>query len=129
MRCIPASAFPFNCLVLTIFHLIPSTVGLTDVVSFLVDPNTIDSNKDGFITGDEFQPIGGGGTIFDFTPTNNLVSFPRIQLSSQRGLRYGGGGGSSLEFTVLTKQGIFLPVHSRLKWLVPWCPNLRNESW
>lgn len=118
-----------NYLVLAIFLSIPSAVGFADVVSFLVDPDTIDSNNDGFITGDEFQPIGSGGTIFDFTPTNHLVSFPRFQLSSRRGLRYGGGGGSSLEFTVLTKQGIFLPVLSRLKWLVPWCPNLRNESW
>ena len=85
-------AISLNYLVLAVFLFIPSAVGFADVVSFLVDPDTIDSNNDGFITGDEFQPIGSGGTIFDFTPTNNLVSFPRFQLSSQRGLRYGGGG-------------------------------------
>ena len=101
-------AISLNYLVLAVFLFIPSAVGFADVVSFLVDPNTIDSNNDGFITGDEFQPIGSGGTIFDFTPTNNLVSFPRFQLSSQRGLRYGGGGGSSLEFTFSTNQDILL---------------------
>jgi hypothetical protein len=104
----PYKAISLNCLLVTTVLFIPSTATFADIVSFLVDPDTIDSNNDAFITGDEFQPVGSGGTIFDFTPTNNLVSFPRFQLSAQRGVRYGGGGGSSLEFTFSTDQDILL---------------------
>lgn len=101
-------AIPQTCLLIVFVLLAPTATTFADVVSFLVDPNTIDSNNDGFITGNEFQPVGSSGTIFDFTPTNNQVSFPRFQLSDQRGLRYGGGGGSTLEFTFSTNQDISL---------------------
>jgi hypothetical protein len=97
-----------SCLLIATFLFVPSVPTFADVVSFLVDPETIDSNNDGFITGNEFQPVGSSGTIFDLTPTNNLVSFPRFQLSEQRGLRYGGGAGSTLEFTFSTSEDILL---------------------
>ncbi|MEO1526444.1 MAG: hypothetical protein AAFX06_13485 [Planctomycetota bacterium] len=69
-----------------------------ETVSFLVDPATIDANMDGFITGTEFSPIGSDGVQFTFRPTNNLTGSDRFQLSDTLGLRYGGGGGSTLSF-------------------------------
>lgn len=75
-----------------------STSVSAEMVSFLVDPATIDSNMDGFITGHEFQPVGSDGTIFDLEPTDNLVGTDRFLLSEITGLRFGGGGGSTIEF-------------------------------
>lgn len=69
------------------------------VVSFLVDPATIDgSPPDGFITGTEFSPIGSDGTAFVLTPTDNLVGGDRFLLSPTNGLSFGGGSGSTLSF-------------------------------
>ena len=79
-----------------------------DEVSFLVDPATIDSNNDGFITGNEFQPVGTDGTIFGLTPVNNLVGMPRFLLSDTNGLHYGGGGGSTLAFDFTVSHDINL---------------------
>ncbi len=79
-----------------------------DLVSFLVDPDTIDANNDGFITGNEFQPTGSGGTVFSLTPTNNLVGIDRFLLSETTGLRYGGGGGSTLSFDFSVSEDILL---------------------
>ena len=42
-----------------------SGMATADVVDFRVDPDTIDSNMDGFITGSEFQPVGSDGTVFE----------------------------------------------------------------
>ena len=75
----------------------PSQVGAEEV-SFFVDPDTIDDNMDGFITDDEFQPVGSDGVVFDLLPTNNLVGADRFLLSDTNGLHYGGGGGSTLSF-------------------------------
>ena len=69
-----------------------------DIVTFLVDPDTFDPNMDGFITDTEFQPTGSDGAIFGFVPTNNLTGSDRFQLDEFTGLRFGGGGGSSIEF-------------------------------
>ncbi|MEM7453361.1 MAG: PEP-CTERM sorting domain-containing protein [Planctomycetota bacterium] len=83
-----------------------------DEVSFLVDPTTIDSNMDGFITGNEFQPVGTDGTVFLMTPTNNLVGADRFLLSDTTGLHFGGGGGSSLEFEFSVSNDIMLETYT-----------------
>ena len=67
-------------------------------VSFAVDPTTIDTNMDGFITGSEFEPVGSDGTVFALVPTNNLVGADRFLLNATNGLQFGGGGGSTLSF-------------------------------
>lgn len=79
-----------------------------EIVSFQVDPDTIDSNNDGFITGSEFQPIGTDGTVWMLTPTDNLVGADRFLLSETRGLHFGGGGGSTLSFDFEVDQDVFL---------------------
>lgn len=86
----------------------PSSTVLAEDVSFLVDPDTIDDNMDGFITGSEFQPAGTDGTIFDLLPTDNLVGGNRFLLSETSGLHYGGGGGSTLSFDFSVNQDISL---------------------
>ncbi|MBZ0171398.1 MAG: hypothetical protein K8E66_03370, partial [Phycisphaerales bacterium] len=68
-------------------------------VNFQVDPDDYDTNFDGFITGNEFQPEGsfGGnpdGVFFSMIPTDNLVGGSRFLLSETNGLHFGGGGGS-----------------------------------
>ena len=69
------------------------------VVSFLVDPATIDNNPvDGNITGTEFSPVGSDGTVFTLMPTNNLVGADRFLLSPVNGISFGGGSGSTLSF-------------------------------
>lgn len=68
------------------------------VVSFLVDPDTIDVNMDGFITGNELMPVGSDGVVFTTEPTDNLVGTDRFSLSLARGIHFGGGGGSTLSF-------------------------------
>lgn len=77
---------------------VSATPASADVVSFLVDPATFDSNSDGFITGHEFQPMGTDGTVFDLEPTLNLVGADRFLLNLSTGLHFGGGGGSTIEF-------------------------------
>ena len=82
-------------------------------VSFLQDQNAFDADMDGFITGDEFTTNGtsGGmddGTVWAFTPINNLVGFPRLQFSEERGLQFGGGGGSVLTFDFTVSSDVFL---------------------
>ena len=47
------------------------------------------------------------GVTFSFEPVNNLVGSPRW-ISSASGLRIGGGGGSSLEFTFTTDSAVTL---------------------
>lgn len=79
-----------------------------EILSFQVDPNTFDTNMDGFITDTEFTPLGSDGTQFIFTPTNNLVGSDRLQLDPTTGLRYGGGGGSSLSFDFVSNRDISL---------------------
>ena len=93
-----------------IFASIPTSENscIADVISFLIDPDTIDSDSDGFISGTELSPIGSGGTEFVFEPINNLVGAPRFFLHETRGLQFGGGGGSSLEFTFRTNEDIEL---------------------
>lgn len=81
-------------------------------VSFLVDPDTIDANNDGFITGGEFQPVGSSGHVFALTPTNNLVGADRFLLSDTRGLHFGGGGGSTLSFDFSVNQDIELTTYT-----------------
>jgi|GEM_PF-2894188 len=70
-------------------------------VNFQVDPALFDADEDGFITGTEFSPFGSVGGESDgvqwvFEPVNNLVGTPRLFLSPERGMQFGGGGGSSL---------------------------------
>lgn len=108
----------------TRLHRIPVTLGIAivicllgataktahaDVVSFMVDPATYDTSPmDGFITGNEFNPIGSGGTVFAMTPTDNLTGDDRFQLDATDGLRFGGGGGSTLSFDFSINEDIFL---------------------
>lgn len=77
-------------------------------VSFLVDPASIDTSMDGFITGNEFQPVGDDGTVFGLEPTNNLVGADRFLLSNTSGLHFGGGGGSTLSFDFTASKNISL---------------------
>lgn len=79
-----------------------------ETVSFLIDPATIDGDNDGFITGNEFSPVGSDATVFTMLPTNNLVGFDRFLLSATNGLHFGGGGGSTLSFDFSTDQDIQL---------------------
>ena len=75
--------FTFGVLLLTTVSLTTNASAAT--VSFLVDPVTIDGNMDGFITDNEFQPIGSDGTIFNFLPTDNLTGSDRFLLSEATG--------------------------------------------
>ncbi len=78
-------------------------------VSFLVDPSTLpDTNNDTFVNGTDFSPIGTDGTVFTMEPGNNLVGITRFLLSDTNGLRYGGGGGSTLWFSFSTDRDIQL---------------------
>ena len=78
-------------------------------VSFEVDPGTIaDTNLNGFVDGNEFNPVGDDGTIFSLTPTGNLVGAPRLFLSDDKGIQFGGGGGSTLTFDFTVSQDIKL---------------------
>lgn len=87
-----------TCLIV-LLGLSPAPRSHAAVVSFLVDPTTIDNNPtDGFITGTEFSPTGSDGTVFTMTPTSNLVGPPRFLLSPTDGLSFGGGSGSTLTF-------------------------------
>lgn len=84
-----------------------------DVVSFMVDPVAFDTNPaDGFITGNEFNPVGSGGTVFSMTPTDNLTGDDRFQLSDAEGLRFGGGGSSTLSFDFSVNEDIILNSYS-----------------
>ncbi|MBT8447541.1 MAG: hypothetical protein HKO62_03795 [Gammaproteobacteria bacterium] len=87
---------------------ITSPAALAESVSFLVDPATIDANNDGFITGNEFTPVGSDGTVFSLVPTNNLVGGDRFLLSDTTGLHFGGGGGSTLAFIFSVSKNIEL---------------------
>lgn len=84
-----------------------ATVAQAAVVSFLVDPSTIDGG-DGVVGPGEFNPVGDDGTVFTMTPTDNLVGGPRFLLDDTNGLRFGGGGGSSIEFDFSTNKDIKL---------------------
>ena len=53
-----------------------------------------------------FTPTGSDGTEFVFTPTSNLVGVPRFIFNN--GLNFGGGSGTSLEFTFSVNQTIDL---------------------
>lgn len=81
-----------------------SMTAAAEVVDFRVDPMTIDTNMDGFITDSEMTLTGSDGVIWAFMPTNNLVGADRFLVSDTHGLHFGGGGGSTLsfEFTVDT---------------------------
>ena len=95
-----------SLMMLTCLSVVPARAAS---VSFLVDPTTIDTSPmDGFITGTEFSPAGSDGTLFTFVPTDNLVGGARFLLSDDRGLQYGGGGGSTLSFEFSTSQDISL---------------------
>ena len=98
--------FTFGVLLLTTVSLTTNASAAT--VSFLVDPVTIDGNMDGFITDNEFQPIGSDGTIFNFLPTDNLTGSDRFLLSEATGLQYGGGGASTLSFDFSVNQDVDL---------------------
>ena len=102
--------FAAAMLLIAVLHAIPA--GGAETVSFLVDPDTIDANMDGFITGNEFAPIGSDGVQFTMTPTNNLTGADRFQLSDTLGLRYGGGGGSTLSFDFSADQNIMLETYT-----------------
>jgi len=78
------------------------------VLNFVVDPADFDANMDGFLTGEEFAPLGSDGVQFTFTPVNNLVGTTRMTIDSGRGLHFGGGGGSLLEFDFTTDTEIDL---------------------
>lgn len=87
----------------------PAGTAHAEIVSFLVDPADYDNDPmDGFITGNEFNPIGSDGTVFAMTPTDNLTGADRFQLDAMEGLRFGGGGGSTLSFDFSVNQDIFL---------------------
>lgn len=96
-----------TAVVIAVFSI--GSVGQADeILSFQVDPDTFDTNMDGFIQNDEFQPFGTDGTRFIFTPTDNLVGGDRFLLSEDRGLHYGGGGGSTLSFDFTANRDIEL---------------------
>ena len=69
-----------------------------EVVDFRVDPDTLDVDMDGFITGSEYTLTGSDGVIWAFVPTINLVGGDRFLVSETHGLHFGGGGGSTTEF-------------------------------
>ena len=83
-----------------------------ETMSFLVDPDSIDGDMDGFISGAEFSPIGSDGTTFAMTPTGNLVGFDRFHLRATTGLRFGGGGGSALTFDFSVDRDIELNAYT-----------------
>ncbi len=89
-----------------------SSASADEVVSFLVDPDTFDDNNDGFITGNEFDPAGSDGTVFNLVPTNNLVGADRFLLSETNGLHYGGGGGSTLSFDFSVDKDVQLETYT-----------------
>ena len=99
---------PIFCGMLLMVAAITAQTTYAETVSFLVDPDTIDANMDGFITGNEFQPVGTDGTIFDLEPTANLVGGLRFLLSDDQGIHYGGGGGSTLAFAFSVNRDISL---------------------
>ena len=69
------------------------------VVTFLVDPDTIDINPDDdIVDGTEFSPLGSDGTMFVMTPTGNQTGPNRFLLSDVNGLSFGGGSGSTISF-------------------------------
>ena len=103
LRCLPVCMVTVTCGV----GLMPSR-SEAGMVSFQVDPTTIDGNSDGFITGNEFSPVGDDGVVFTMEPTNNLVGGDRFLLSATTGLRFGGGGGSTLSFDFSVDQDIKL---------------------
>ena len=82
------------------------------VLDFRLDVSVFDANMDGFITGDEFMPVGSDGVQFTITPISNLVGGPRVTIDELRGLRFGGGGGSMLTFDVTPDQTIDLDAYT-----------------
>lgn len=82
------------------------------MLSFHVDPATIDGDNDGFITGNEFSPVGDDGVAFTMEPTDNLVGGDRFLLSLNNGLHFGGGGGSTLSFDFSADHDIELESYS-----------------
>lgn len=87
----------------------PSKTARAEFVSFLVDEAGFDTDPvDGFITGSEFNPVGSDGTVFAMTPTDNLTGADRFQVDAVEGLRFGGGGGSTLSFDFSVSQDISL---------------------
>lgn len=94
--------------ILAICLLLPAAGLQGAMVSFLIKPDDIDGNSDGFITGTELSPIGDDGTLFTMVPTNNLVGSNRFLLNETRGLQFGGGGGSTLSFDFTPSRDILL---------------------
>ncbi len=77
-------------------------------LSFQVNEADYDTNMDGFITGTELTLTGSSGAVFEFTPINNLVGMPRLFVNEDRGLHFGGGGGSTLEMSFVVDTDIML---------------------
>ncbi len=111
MKLCRSLAFVAGCLVVTLAVVAPRADA--EVVSFLIDPATIDNSPaDGLITGTEFSPVGTDGTVFTMTPTNNLVGGNRFLLSDDKGIHFGGGGGSTLSFEFTVSKPIVLETYT-----------------
>ena len=102
-------AFTRALLALAIIVVIGQNQLYADSVSFFVNPTTLpDSNGDGFVNENDFQPVGTDGTIFSLVPTDNLTGPDRFMLSETNGLQYGGGGGSTVAFNFSVNRVISL---------------------
>ena len=96
----------FLLLVFATFTTAPSYAGTIDFTTGVpVFPDPADFSKT-----DE-------GVTFSFSPVGNLVGAPRF-ISSDTGLRFGGGGGSSLEFTFSTDTDVTLDSYTLRRFIL-----------
>lgn len=84
----------------------------SETVDFRVDDDLFDANMDGFITDQELTLTGSDGAVWEFTPTNNFVGGDRFLVSEDRGLQFGGGGGSSLTFEFSVDRDVTLEAYN-----------------